>query len=111
MPDESLDPTALLDEKELHRALAGELSGWWLEEKALTRTVRLADFRQAMELVQQVADLAEDRQHHPDIDIRYNRVRFALISHDAGAITRRDLLLAAGIEKLIANYQKKHTAA
>jgi 4a-hydroxytetrahydrobiopterin dehydratase len=48
-----------------------------------------------MAFVNRVAQLAEQGGHHPDIDIRYNRVRLALVSHDAGGITARDLSMAA----------------
>jgi len=50
--------------------------------------------------VNKVAGVAEEAGHHPDIDIRYNRVRLALISHDAGGLTTRDFALAAGADKL-----------
>ena len=95
---------------ELRSALAGPLGDWRLENGALERTVRLPDFRQALELVQKVGEQAERMQHHPDIDIRYNRVRFALISHDAGGITRRDLRLAAAIDELIAGFEGRRAA-
>jgi 4a-hydroxytetrahydrobiopterin dehydratase len=49
---------------------------------------------QAMTFVNRVADLAEQAGHHPDIDIRYNRVKLALVSHDAGGITARDATMA-----------------
>ena len=48
-----------------------------------------------------MADLAEEAGHHPDIDIRYNRVRLALISHDAGGLTTKDFAVAAGADKLL----------
>jgi 4a-hydroxytetrahydrobiopterin dehydratase len=47
-----------------------------------------------MEFVNRVATLAETAGHHPDIDIRYNRVHLALVSHDAGGITQRDVNMA-----------------
>ena len=50
-----------------------------------------------MEFVNQVAPLAEAAGHHPDIDIRYNRVRLALVTHDAGGITTRDTDMAASL--------------
>jgi 4a-hydroxytetrahydrobiopterin dehydratase len=45
-----------------------------------------------------VGDLAEEAGHHPDIDIRYNRVRLGLVTHDAGGLTAKDFDLAARIE-------------
>lgn len=71
--------------------------GWRLEAGELVREWSFADFIEAMEFVKKVAALAEAVNHHPNIDIRYNRVRLALISHDAGGITGRD---AAMVEQL-----------
>jgi 4a-hydroxytetrahydrobiopterin dehydratase len=52
------------------------------------------DFVAAMAFVNQVAVIAEDTGHHPDIDIRYNKVRLGLVTHDAGGITSHDLVMA-----------------
>ena len=48
-----------------------------------------------MRFVNRVADAAETAGHHPDIDIRYNRVRLSLVTHDAGGLTEKDFALAA----------------
>jgi 4a-hydroxytetrahydrobiopterin dehydratase len=63
---------------------------WRLHEGKLVREWIFKDFVAAMIFVNQIAAMAESAGHHPDIDIRYNRVILALISHDAGGITRRD---------------------
>jgi 4a-hydroxytetrahydrobiopterin dehydratase len=52
-----------------------------------------------MKFVNRVAELAEAAGHHPDIDIRYNRVRLALVTHDAGGITQNDISLAQNIDQ------------
>jgi 4a-hydroxytetrahydrobiopterin dehydratase len=52
------------------------------------------DFVEAMAFVNRVAEIAETAGHHPNIDIRYNRVLLALVSHDAGGITERDIAMA-----------------
>jgi len=70
---------------------------WHLENGSLARTFSFSDFREAMSFVNAVAALAERANHHPDIDIRYNKVTLALSSHDAGGITKRDFSLAAEI--------------
>jgi 4a-hydroxytetrahydrobiopterin dehydratase len=70
---------------------------WNLEGGNLVRTFVFTDFREAMSFVNSVAALAERAGHHPDIDIRYNKVRLALSSHDAGGITEKDFALAAEI--------------
>ncbi len=75
------------------------LPGWALEDNKLTREWTFKDFIQAMEFVNQIATLAEAAGHHPDIDIRYNRVRLGLVSHDAGGITRRDANMARQINQ------------
>jgi 4a-hydroxytetrahydrobiopterin dehydratase len=74
--------------------LLGELPEWALEDGQLVRYWTFPGFVQAMDFVNSVAQLAEREQHHPDIDIRYNRVKLALISHDAGGITERDAQMA-----------------
>jgi 4a-hydroxytetrahydrobiopterin dehydratase len=53
-----------------------------------------------MAFVNRIAELAEQANHHPDIDIRYNRVRLALVTHDAGGITEKDFDLAAKAQNL-----------
>jgi 4a-hydroxytetrahydrobiopterin dehydratase len=68
---------------------------WALEDDMLVRFWTFADFVEAMAFVNRVARLAENAGHHPDIDIRYNRVKLALVSHDAGGITARDAAMAA----------------
>jgi 4a-hydroxytetrahydrobiopterin dehydratase len=86
-----------LDEAQLTAAVA-TLPNWKLENGELVRLINFADFNQAMEFVNRVAAFAEGANHHPDIDIRYNRVRLALVTHDAGGITQSDIDLAATIE-------------
>ena len=54
-----------------------------------------------MTFVNKVAEQAEKANHHPDIDIRYNRVRLGLVTHDAGGLTAKDFDLAAQIDKLV----------
>jgi 4a-hydroxytetrahydrobiopterin dehydratase len=73
---------------------------WQLEAGELVRNFKFADFRASMRFVNRVADVAEDAGHHPDIDIRYNRVRLGLVTHDAGGLTAKDFALAARIDKL-----------
>ena len=67
---------------------------WTLVGGKLTRESVFTDFVAAMEFVNGVADLADEEGHHPDIDIRYNRVILGLTTHDAAGITARDAELA-----------------
>jgi len=71
---------------------------WKLHEGKLTREWTFKDFVQAMAFVNRAAELAEAAGHHPDIDIRYNRVQLGLISHDAGGITQRDATMIASLD-------------
>ena len=74
---------------------------WQIDAGELVRTFKFEDFRAAIRFLNQVADLAEAAGHHPDIDIRYNRVRLALVTHDAGGITNKDFDLASRADKLV----------
>ena len=68
----------------------------WSEiDGALTREFRFADFAQALAFVNRVAELAESANHHPDIEIHYNRVTLRWATHSVGQITDRDRELAA----------------
>ncbi|HEY0161243.1 MAG TPA: 4a-hydroxytetrahydrobiopterin dehydratase [Edaphobacter sp.] len=89
---------ALLDQAALDN-LANTNPNWKLEDGKLVRDWTFKDFVQAMEFVNRIAGVAETANHHPDIDIRYNRVRLALVSHDAGGITQRDARMAARIDR------------
>ena len=73
---------------------------WRIEAGELTRTFTHKDFRAALAFVNVVGELAEHVGHHPDIDIRYNKVRLGLVTHDAGGITAKDFDLAAAVDKL-----------
>jgi 4a-hydroxytetrahydrobiopterin dehydratase len=73
---------------------------WKLEGKEIVRHYQFPDFVAAMLFVNQVAEKAENAGHHPDIDIRYNNVRLALISHDQGGLTQRDLKMAQALDSL-----------
>ena len=87
---------SVLSPQEISQNLAN-IPGWQLTEGSLTRELSFSDFREAMSFVNAVAALAERAGHHPDIDIRYNKVKLVLVSHDAGGITEKDFALAAAI--------------
>jgi len=71
-----------------------EVPAWEADGGILTRTFAFQDFRAALRFVNAVGELAEEAGHHPDIDIRYNKVRLGLVTHDAGGITQKDFDLA-----------------
>jgi 4a-hydroxytetrahydrobiopterin dehydratase len=88
-----------LSDNQVQQALT-TLPGWTLENGELVQQRTFKDFVTAMAFVNDVAQLAEAAGHHPDIDIRYNRVRLALVTHDAGGITQSDIGLAQKINNL-----------
>jgi 4a-hydroxytetrahydrobiopterin dehydratase len=75
-----------------------DLPGWAMVDNALVRTYTFPDFVNAMVFVNEVARRAEAIQHHPDIDIRYNKVTIRLTTHDSGGITSLDFGLAQEME-------------
>jgi len=91
--------SALLSDIAIQRAL-GTLPGWSRRGDTLAKTFTLPSFPAAITLVQRAADAAERANHHPDIDIRYTKVTFALSTHSEGGITQKDIDLAGEIEQL-----------
>lgn len=87
-----------LDDQAIEDALDG--LRWAREGDALVTTRVLPGFRDALEYVNRVGDLAEARNHHPEIAIAYNRVSLVLSTHDAGGITDLDVELAAAVDAL-----------
>ncbi len=90
---------AVLDSNQIAQELQ-QLPGWSASDKAIERRYEFKDFAAAMAFVNRVAELAEAADHHPDIDIRYNKVVLALISHDSGGVTARDVKMARKINGL-----------
>jgi 4a-hydroxytetrahydrobiopterin dehydratase len=82
-----------LSEAEIQGRL-GDVPGWQVAGDALTKTFTFANFVESMQFVNRLAQAAEDAQHHPDIDIRYNKVTISLSTHDAGGVTEKDFALA-----------------
>jgi len=68
--------------------------------KSITRTYSYSSFRAGLAFVAFVGELAEDADHHPDIDIRFSKVTLTLSTHSAGELTDRDFALAALIDGL-----------
>ena len=86
-----------LSQEDLEKGL-GALSGWELQGGKLLKTYPFKDFASALLFVNRVGALAEQQDHHPDIDIRYNKVKLTLLTHSASAITHKDLHLASSID-------------
>jgi 4a-hydroxytetrahydrobiopterin dehydratase len=78
-----------------------KIPGWTLEDgEYIERKIAFADFREALEFVNQVGRFAEDAQHHPDIDIRYNKVTLRLTTHDENGLTGKDFALAQKVNQI-----------
>ena len=88
-----------LDEPQIQAALA-TMPQWQRNGEVIVRVFEFNDFPAAMKFVNHVADLAEQAQHHPDIDIRWNKVTLALTTHDAGGLTGKDFALARECDAL-----------
>ena len=89
----------MLSDAELTEALAA-LPGWARDGDVLAKTYELPTFPAAIAFVGEIAERAEAANHHPDLDIRYRKVRVALATHDEGGITEKDTALATEIEGL-----------
>ncbi len=89
-----------LSDIEIQRGL-GSVAGWTRKGDTLVKSYHFATFPDGIAFVERVAEIAETMGHHPDIDIRYTKVHFALSTHDAGGITAKDFALAKAIEELL----------
>ena len=78
-----------------------EVDGWTGDTKGITRTAELPSFPAAIDVVTKVAAVAEELDHHPDIDIRWRTLTFAVSTHSAGGVTAKDFDLAARIDQVI----------
>jgi 4a-hydroxytetrahydrobiopterin dehydratase len=93
-------------ERDAADKLLSQLDGWEIAEKG-TRRPRLTlrkrfsfdDFRQSMEFLGEVADLAESEGHHPDFSVHYNRVTFTIWTHAIGGLHENDFILASKIDR------------
>lgn len=89
--------TSPLDDDAIAAALAG-LPGWSRAGDEIVRTYERPSFADAIAFVVRVGFLAEAADHHPDLDVRWRKVRVALTTHAAGGLTERDFDLARRID-------------
>ncbi|GAA3275892.1 MULTISPECIES: 4a-hydroxytetrahydrobiopterin dehydratase [Dactylosporangium] len=82
-------------------AALADLQGWSGDAEGIERSVTAPAFLDGIRLVAEVAHVAEQADHHPDIDIRWRTVTFRLSTHSAGGVTEKDLALARQINELI----------
>jgi len=88
-----------LSEREAQE-LGPQTPNWTIGEKDIEREFHFNNFRQSLAFVNQVADLAEKQNHHPDIFIAYAKVKLILSTHKVGGLSRNDFILAAKIDLL-----------
>ncbi len=83
--------------------LLADLTDWELdpESGAIVRHLEFPTFTEAIQFVNRIAQDADDHDHHPHIDIRYRRLRVALISHDVNGLTNRDRRMARLIDEQV----------
>ena len=92
---------AVLTDEQINTALSG-LDGWQHAGGTLRRSVKFPTFLAGIDAVRRVAEHAEQKDHHPDIDIRWRTVTFALVTHSAGGITENDVRMAGDIDRILA---------
>jgi 4a-hydroxytetrahydrobiopterin dehydratase len=84
--------------------IAAALSGlpeWTGDGDGIRRTVELPGFRDAVAAIVAIADVAEEMDHHPDIDLRWRTLHLSVVTHAAGGVTELDLELARRIDALL----------
>lgn len=91
---------AVLTDEQVDAALP-ELNGWQRADGALRRSIKFGSFLDGIEAVRRVAEHAESKDHHPDIDIRWRTVTFALVTHSEGGITQNDVDMARDIDGIV----------
>jgi 4a-hydroxytetrahydrobiopterin dehydratase len=74
---------------------------WEIDNQSIFRTIEFEEFMEAIDFVNDLAEIAEEAQHHPEIDIRFNRVTLRLTTHDVGGVTELDVQLAQRIDNLV----------
>lgn len=84
-------------------AALDDLDGWQHADGVLRRSVKFGSFLAGIEAVRKVAEHAEAKDHHPDIDIRWRTVTFMLVTHSAGGITGNDVAMAHDIDEILAD--------
>lgn len=81
--------------------LTGQVPDWRLLGDKLERDFKFADFNEAMEFVNEVARVAAAADHHPDIQVSYNKVHLTLSTHKIGGLSRNDFIVAARLDDVL----------
>ena len=85
---------------ELMNKIKSDLNEWAIQNELLVKEFEFSTFQDAINFVNEVAKIADEADHHPDIFISYNKVKISLTTHDVGEITEKDYSLAKAIEIL-----------
>lgn len=88
-----------LNDDQIRQALR-DLEGWEYDGQALTKTYRFSSFLDAVAFIDRLAPRAEEADHHPELTNVYNRVDVRLRTHDADAVTQKDVDLARQLEEV-----------
>jgi 4a-hydroxytetrahydrobiopterin dehydratase len=88
--------------EEAKKMMAELNSDWELKEDKIEREFKFKDFKEAMTFVNGVAEIAEGEGHHPDMEIKYNKVEIELTTHAIHGLSENDFIVAAKIDKLSA---------
>jgi 4a-hydroxytetrahydrobiopterin dehydratase len=91
---------AVLSDEQVDAALP-DLDGWERKDGALRRSIEFPSFLEGIDAVRRVGEHAEDKDHHPDIDIRWRTVTFALVTHSEDGITEKDVEMAGDINGIV----------
>lgn len=90
---------ALLSDSEIEAKL-GELSGWERDGEAIAKTFERGDFVGSVRFVEGIVEPAEEMNHHPDLEVSWNKVKVSISTHSEGGLTASDFELAAKIDAL-----------
>jgi 4a-hydroxytetrahydrobiopterin dehydratase len=94
---------AKLEKSEIERRLSA-LNGWEFKDNAISKLYRFKTFMDGIRFLNQVAEMAEAADHHPDVKINYTRITFSCSTHDQGGVTEKDFKLASQIEEAFTAY-------
>jgi 4a-hydroxytetrahydrobiopterin dehydratase len=90
---------AVLSDDEVQERL-GQLDGWERRDDAISRTFQFEDFQGSVDFVNRITPAAEEMNHHPDLEISWNKVTVTLSTHSQGGLTGNDFELAQQITEL-----------
>lgn len=76
------------------KELIAHLDGWSFDGKKISREITFPSFLDVINAVTRIAEIAESKDHHPDMDIRYNKLLLILWTHDQGGVTGKDMAMA-----------------